>query len=56
LTNRNLAKINRARIWHRCGHDGQRKGVAHMPTATTAAEDRNSKLVQKGAKITHSIA
>jgi hypothetical protein len=35
---------------------GQRKGVAHMPKATTAAENRNSKLVQKGVKITHSIA
>jgi hypothetical protein len=23
---------------HRCGHDGQRKGVAHMPTATTTAD------------------
>src|SRR5207247_680625 len=31
---------------HRCGHDGQRKRVAHMPTATTTTEDSRSKLVQ----------
>jgi hypothetical protein len=24
----------------RCGHDGQRKRVAHMPTATKSAADR----------------
>ncbi len=35
--------------WHRpdrCGHDGQRKRVAHMPTATTTTEDSCSKLGQ----------
>src|SRR5262249_16887875 len=26
------------RASHRCGHDGQRKSVAHMPTAATATE------------------
>src|SRR3979411_1286067 len=30
----------------RCGNDGQRKRVAHMPTATTTKEDSRSKLVQ----------
>jgi hypothetical protein len=30
---------------HRCGHDGQRKRVAHTPTATTT-EDSLSKLIQ----------
>jgi hypothetical protein len=30
----------------RCGHDGQRKRVAHMPTATTTTEDSRSNLVQ----------
>ena len=28
------------------GHDGQRKRVAHMPTATTTKEDSSSKVVQ----------
>ena len=36
----------RSSIKHRCGHDGQRKRVAHMPTATTTTEDSRSKLVQ----------
>src|SRR4030081_60313 len=30
----------------RCGNDGQRKRVAHMPTATTTKEDSRLKLVQ----------
>src|ERR1700722_16904591 len=30
----------------RCGHDGQRKRVAHMPTAATTTEDSRSKLAQ----------
>src|SRR4030081_2639529 len=30
----------------RCGNDGQRKRVAHMPTARTTKEDSRSKLVQ----------
>src|SRR5271165_4176623 len=33
-------------IQHRYGHDGQRERVAHMPTATTTAEDSRSKLLQ----------
>ena len=33
-------------IQHRCGHDGQRKRVAHMPTATPTTEDSHSKLIQ----------
>jgi len=40
------SKINRTCIQNRCGHDGQRKRVAHMPTATTTTEDSRSKLVQ----------
>jgi hypothetical protein len=28
----------------RCGHDGQRKRVAHMPTATTTAKE--SSMIQ----------
>ena len=40
------SKINHACIQNRCGHDGQRKRVAHMPTATTPTEDSRSKLVQ----------
>ena len=31
---------------HRCGHDGQRKRVAHMSTATTTREDSLSKMAQ----------
>jgi hypothetical protein len=30
--------INDVSVPHRCGHDGQRKRVAHMPTVTTATE------------------
>jgi hypothetical protein len=30
----------------RCGHDGQRKRVAHMRTATTATQDSRSKMGQ----------
>src|SRR2546429_2582857 len=32
---------------HRCGHDGQRKCVAHMPTAATTTEDSRSKFGRK---------
>jgi transposase len=39
------SQIRAAGIQHRCGHDGQRKRVAHMPTATTT-EDSHSKLIQ----------
>src|SRR6266496_3244042 len=31
---------------HRCGHDGQRKCVAHMPTAATTTEDSRSNLAE----------
>jgi hypothetical protein len=41
-----LVKINGTSIQIRCGHDGQRKRVAHMPTATTTKEDSRSNLVQ----------
>src|SRR6476619_1148286 len=40
------ASLRAHRPRHRCGHDGQRKRVAHMPTATTAEEDSSSKMVQ----------
>src|SRR5262245_55896417 len=40
------AIVARACPRHRCGHDGQRKRVAHMPTATAAKEDSSSKMVQ----------
>src|SRR5260370_9141783 len=40
------SQIHGASSRHRCGHDGQRKRVAHMPTATTTKEDSRSKLVQ----------
>jgi hypothetical protein len=40
------SKINGTSIQNRCGHDGQRKRVAHMPTATTTTEDSRSKLVK----------
>src|SRR3979490_2844350 len=30
----------------RCGNDGQRKRVAHMPTPATTKKDSRSKLVQ----------
>jgi opacity protein-like surface antigen len=39
-------QIHKLNKLHRCGHDGQRKRVAHMPTATTAKEDSSSKLVK----------
>ena len=39
------SQIRAAGIQHRCGHAGQRKRVAHMPTATTT-EDSHSKLIQ----------
>src|SRR5882757_5278742 len=42
-----LPVFNGPHIRHRCGHDGQRKGVAHMPTATTAAEGRKFKMGSK---------
>src|SRR5437660_3461255 len=32
---------------HRCGHDGQRKCVAHMPTAAATTEDSRSKFGRK---------
>src|SRR5438128_12466515 len=32
---------------HRYGHDGQRKCVAHMPTAATTTEDSRSKFGRK---------
>jgi hypothetical protein len=31
---------------HRCGHDGQRKRVAHMPTAAITTEDSRSKFAE----------
>src|SRR5262245_56732386 len=40
------SQICAAGIQHRCGHDGQRKRVAHMPTATATTEDSRSKLIQ----------
>src|SRR6476660_2803757 len=40
------ASLRAHRPRHRCGHDGQRKRVAHMPTATTAEEDSSSNMVQ----------
>jgi hypothetical protein len=40
------ASLRTHRPRHRCGHDGQRKRVAHMPTATAAKEDSSSKMVQ----------
>src|SRR5262245_51248566 len=40
------SRIRPAGIQHRCGHDGQRKRVAHMPTATATTEDSRSKLIQ----------
>ncbi|MGC1953736.1 MAG: hypothetical protein WA970_14460, partial [Gammaproteobacteria bacterium] len=40
------SQIHGSSIQQRCGHDGQRKRVAHMPTATTTKEDSHSKLVQ----------
>src|ERR1019366_10566884 len=39
------SKLNGTSIQIRCGHDGQRKRVAHMPTATTTTEDSRSNLV-----------
>src|SRR3977135_457004 len=39
-------QISGASSRQRCGNDGQRKRVAHMPTATTTKEDSRSKLVQ----------
>jgi hypothetical protein len=40
------SQIHGASSRQRYGHDGQRKRVAHMPTATTTKEDSRSKLVQ----------
>src|SRR4030088_2296374 len=40
------SQIDGASSRQRCGNDGQRKRVAHMPTATTTKEDSRSKLVQ----------
>src|SRR5262245_46395699 len=40
------SQICAAGIQHRCVHDGQRKRVAHMPTATATTEDSRSKLIQ----------
>jgi hypothetical protein len=40
------SKINGTCIQNRCGHDGQRKRVAHMHPATTTTEDSRSKLAQ----------
>jgi hypothetical protein len=33
---KNSIPANSTQAQHRCGHDGQRKRVAHMPTATTS--------------------
>jgi hypothetical protein len=37
-------------------NDGQRKRVAHMPTATTTKDDSRSKLVQKSPTRLHQEA
>src|SRR6266566_1844779 len=42
-----LSQIHGSSTQHRCGHDGQRKRVAHMPTATTTTEDSRSKFGRK---------
>jgi CRP/FNR family transcriptional regulator, cyclic AMP receptor protein len=40
---------------HRCGHDGQRKRVAHMPTATTTKAAGDSKIGLKIYPLDHAM-
>src|SRR4051812_16663066 len=50
------SQIHGASSRQRCGHDGQRKRVAHMPAATTTKEESRSKLVQNHPQRLHEEA
>jgi hypothetical protein len=47
-----LLAINDVRASSRCGHDGQRKRVAHMPTG----QQQQKQADQNWAKITHTTS
>jgi hypothetical protein len=49
---RHCLAINDVRASPRCGHDGQRKRVAHMPTG----QQQQKQADQNWAKITHTTS
>jgi hypothetical protein len=42
-----LRLLERSALTVDCGHDGQRKSVAHMPTAATAADPNQAISISK---------
>ena len=56
LSSTTFSQTQQLQAQHRCGHDGQRKRVAHMPTATTTKTAKSANQNSIKLIITHSTA